>query len=68
MNSEAGHMLLGQARVKAWSHGERATRIPGKLHEEVGDGKSAVFGFEAGPGCSDPCCVYSPAGGFQGPV
>lgn len=51
-------MLLGHARVKAWSHVERATRNPGKLPREVGDGKPTVFGFEAGPWCSEPCCVH----------
>lgn len=44
MDWEAGYVLLSMARVKTWSHVERATWNPGRFHEEVSDGKPAVFG------------------------
>lgn len=64
-------MLLGMARVKAWSHVERAAWNPGRLHEEVSDGKPAVLGrgwpWVLSPGvCMTLLPPLSPAGGFQG--
>lgn len=54
---EAGHVLLGRARVNSWSAVERAAGNAGKMHREV----AAMLGFEAGPGRSERCCVQGPS-------
>lgn len=58
-DSEAGHMLLGWARVKAWSCGG-SCREPWQVALSWVTG-AAVLGFEAGPGCWEPCCVRDPS-------